>query len=182
MKLIKILYEKSTGKSAPYYYDYDLWTIIKKPIRKWITNCVAYNCPFNTVRIALYKLCGFQIGRNTFIGMHCYLDDMCFEYLKIGIDCVISYGVYFACHGWEQENQPIVVKDGAYIGMRSIIIGKNGDIRGGCDRRESSNWGRNSGKQKYPGRMQGSWGSLQNFRQRRLKPGSTASVCQEEAV
>lgn len=131
MKLIKILYEKGTGKSAPYYYDYDLWTIIKKPIRKWITNSVAYNCPFNTVRIALYKLCGVQIGRNAFIGMHCYFDDMCFEYLEIGSDCVISYGVYFACHGWEQENQPIVVKDGAYTGMRSIIIGKNGDIRGG---------------------------------------------------
>lgn len=34
MKILKILYEKTTGKTAPYYYDYSLATIIGKPIRK----------------------------------------------------------------------------------------------------------------------------------------------------
>ena len=49
MRLLKIAYEKSTGKPAPYYFDYSLLTIIAKPIRKWITNVVAANCPFNCI-------------------------------------------------------------------------------------------------------------------------------------
>ena len=49
------------------------------------------------MRVHIYKMCGFKIGRNVFIGMHCYLDDMCYDLLPIGDDVIISYGVY--CHG-----------------------------------------------------------------------------------
>lgn len=51
MRLLKKLYEKRTGKPAPYYYNYNLLTVIAKPIRKWLTNVVAANCPFNCIRI-----------------------------------------------------------------------------------------------------------------------------------
>lgn len=125
MKFIKFLYEKITKKKAPYYYEYSLWTILMKPIRKWLTNVLAANCPFNCVRIAIYRLCGFKIGKKTFIGMRCYLDDMCYDLMTIGSHCSISYGVYFACHGHNQGHLPIVVGDGAYIGMRACIISKN---------------------------------------------------------
>lgn len=131
MKLLKWAYEKINKRPAPYYYDYSPLTVIKKPIRKWITNSVAYNCPFNNVRILLYRLCGFDIGKRTFIGMHCYLDDLRFDLMHIGNDVIISYGVYFACHGRNQVSQPITVKDGAYIGMRASIISKNAGIPGG---------------------------------------------------
>lgn len=127
MKLIKFLYEKITQKPAPYYYNYSILTIIMKPIRKWLTNTLAANCPFNCVRIAIYRLCGFKIGKKTFIGMKCYLDDMCYDLLSIGNNCIISYGVFFACHGRHQGHVPIVVEDGAYIGMRANIISKNAD-------------------------------------------------------
>ena len=99
MKLLKYAYEKVKRKPAPYYYDYSLSTIIRKPIRKWITQVLAPNCVFNNVRIFLYRLCGFKIGKNVFIGMRCYLDDMCYNLLTIGNNVTISYGVYFACHG-----------------------------------------------------------------------------------
>lgn len=79
------------------------------------------------MRIWIYRLCGFEIGMHTFIGMKCYLDDMCYDLLKIGNNCIISYGVFFACHGRNQEHVPIVVEDGAYIGMRANIISKNAD-------------------------------------------------------
>lgn len=125
MKLLKRFYEIIYKKPAPYYYDYSLGKIIGKPIRKWLTNSVAPSCPFNCIRIWLYRICGFQIGRNVFIGMHCYLDDMCYDLMKIGNDVTISYGVYFACHGKNQDHYPIVVNDGAYIGMRASIISKN---------------------------------------------------------
>lgn len=125
MKILKWLYEKKMKRSAPYYFNYSIATIIKKPIRKWITNSIAYNCPFNNVRIFLYRLCGFDIGKRVFIGMHCYLDDLRYDLLHIGNDVTISYGVYFACHGKNQKSQPIVVKEGAYIGMRASVISKN---------------------------------------------------------
>ncbi len=125
MRLLKKIYEKSTGKPAPYYFNYSLLTIITKPIRKWITNVVAANCPFNCVRIFLYRLCGFKIGKKVFIGMRCYLDDMCYDLLRIGSNVTISYGVYFACHGRHQGHTPIIIEDYAYIGMRASVISRN---------------------------------------------------------
>lgn len=127
MRLLKWAYKTIKKKEAPYYYDYSLWTIICKPIRKWATNVLAANCPFNTVRLLIYRLCGFKIGKGTFIGMRCYLDDMCYDLLSIGSDCIISYGVFFACHGKNQEHVPISIEDGVYIGMRASIISRNTD-------------------------------------------------------
>lgn len=90
MRLLKKAYERKHGCPAPYYYNYSLITIILKPIRKWLTNTVAANCPFNVIRIAIYRMCGFKIGKGTFIGMKCYLDDMCYDLLSIGDHATIS--------------------------------------------------------------------------------------------
>ena len=125
MKVLPWIYKKIKKKEPPYYWNYSILTIIAKPIRKWITNLVAANCPFNCIRIFLYRLCGFKIGKGTFIGMRCYLDDMCYKQLKIGSNVIISYGVFFACHGKKQEHLPITVEDNAYIGMRANVISKN---------------------------------------------------------
>lgn len=130
MKVAKKIYEKITGRKAPYYYDYSIFKIMSKPLRKYVTNTLAANCPFNCVRVALYKLCGFKIGKHVFIGMKCYLDDMCYNLLTIGNNVTISYGVFFACHGKNQEHLPITVDEGAYIGMRASIISKNAENLG----------------------------------------------------
>ena len=124
MKLLKKCYEAVTHKKAPYYYDYSLFTIISKPIRKWCTNVLAANCPFNCIRVLIYKMCGFKIGKRVFIGMRCYLDDMCYDLMCVEDDVTISYGVYFASHGRKQKRAPIIIKSGAYIGMRATIISK----------------------------------------------------------
>ena len=125
MKLLKYVYEKCTGRDAPYYYNYSFTTVITKPIRKWFTNVVAANCPFNCIRVFIYRICGFKIGKNVFIGMRCYLDDMCYELMHIGDNVVISYGVFFSCHGVGQGHSPIIIEDGAYIGMRANLISNN---------------------------------------------------------
>lgn len=127
MKILRHIYENIYHEPAPYYYDYSLMTIIQKPVRKFISNVITPVCPFNNMRIFLYRLCGFDIGKDTFIGMHCYLDDMCYDQIRIGNHVTISYGVYFACHGKGQAHLPIVIEDGAYIGMCSRIISKNKD-------------------------------------------------------
>lgn len=127
MTILETIYHKITGKKAPYYLRYSVITLIKKPIRKWIVNVIAPNCVFNCIRIFLYRLCGFKIGKHVFIGMHCYLDDMCYKMLTIGDNVTVSYGVYFACHGKNQAHMPITIKDNAYIGMHANIISRNAD-------------------------------------------------------
>ncbi len=124
MKLLKWLYEKRTGKEAPYYYNYSLFTILCKPIRKWFANVVAANCPFNCIRILIYRMCGFRIGKGTFIGMRCYMDDMCYNLISIGKNVTISYGVFFAAHGKKQGHNPITIEDNVYVGMRASFISK----------------------------------------------------------
>ena len=47
----------------------------------------------------------------TFIGMHCYLDDLCYDKIEIGKNVTISYGVYFACHGRKQGHNKIIIED-----------------------------------------------------------------------
>ena len=144
MKIIKFLYEKITGKEAPYYYNYSIGKIVLKPIRKYFTNVVAANCPFNCIRILIYRLCGFKIGKGCFIGMRCYLDDLCYDLITIGNNVTISYGVYFACHGKNQKHLPIVIEDGAYIGMRTSIISKNKDKDNGITIGENAVIGSNT--------------------------------------
>lgn len=173
MKLLKWMYEKIHKSPAPYYYNYSILTVIKKPIRKWITNSVAYNCPFNNIRICLYRLCGFDIGKRTFIGMHCYLDDLRYDLMHIGNDVTISYGVYFACHGKNQASQPINVKDGAYIGMRASVISKNAGITGGGYWRRCHHRGKGdcrflySGQSRYTRWSDRCRNSLQDYRKYR---------------
>lgn len=57
--------------------------------------------------------------------MKCYFDDLCVDKIIIGNNVTISYGVYFACHGRKQEHNMIVIKDGAYIGMRTSITARH---------------------------------------------------------
>lgn len=70
-------------------------------------------------------MCEFKIGKGCFIGMKCYLDDLCVDKIVIGNNVTISYGVYFACHGRKQEHNMIVIKDGVYIGMRTSITARH---------------------------------------------------------
>lgn len=57
--------------------------------------------------------------------MKCYLDDLCVKELVIGEKVIISYGVYFACHGKGQEHNKLIIKDHAYIGMRASVVARH---------------------------------------------------------
>jgi len=100
---------------------------IGKYIRKVISVRVAPYMALNCVRIFLYRLCGYKIGKHVFIGMRCYLDDMDPKMLTIEDNVTISYGVFMACHGRKQRHYPITIKKNAYIGVRATVITKNGD-------------------------------------------------------
>lgn len=136
MTLLSFIYKLSHPKvkeeEIPYWYKRSLIGQIWHIIRKWICQVWAPNCTITAVRIGLYRLCGFKIGKGTFIGMKCYLDDLCVHETEIGSNVIISYGVYFACHSPYQGHNKLIIEDGAYIGMRAsiiaphdIVIGKN---------------------------------------------------------
>ena len=96
-------------------------------IRKWMSAKVIPLMVLNGWRIFFYRLCGYRIGKNVFIGMRCYLDDLEPHMLTIEDNVTISYGVFFACHGRGQDHYPITIKKGAYVGMRASVISKNAD-------------------------------------------------------
>jgi len=122
MKLAE-LYYKLRKKPVPYYAKFPAWLIVWKPIRKFINVVFIPNVPFSNLRIVLYRyLVGYKIGKNVFIGMKCYLDDLEPQSTKIEDNVTISYGCYFALHGIGQKHSYIHIKKGAYIGMRSTII------------------------------------------------------------
>ena len=126
MGVVSFFY-KLSGKPVPYYAKYSLWLIVWKPIRKFLNVAMIPNIPFNTARIFCYRLLGFRIGQNVFIGMKCYMDDIDPSKTIIEDNVTISYGCYFACHGKGQGHTNIIVKKNAYIGMRAnIISGRSG--------------------------------------------------------
>ena len=130
MRLMRWLY-RTRGKDVPYYADYPLWLIIWKPIRKWLNVVVIPNIVSTRLRVALYRLIGFKIGKNVFIGMKCYMDDVDPAMTTIEDNVTISYGTYFAVHGLDQAHTPIRIEEQAYIGMRcTILSGRNGVVIG----------------------------------------------------
>ena len=120
--IYKIRHPKVKYEQIPYWYKRTLTGEIWHIIRKWICQVWAPNCTITAIRIGLYRLCGFKIGKGTFIGMKCYLDDLCVDKIVIGNNVIISYGVYFACHGPRQGHNKIIIRNNAYIGMRANII------------------------------------------------------------
>lgn len=117
-------YRKVYKKEPPYYCYYSVFKILIKPIRKWFSAVLIPTIPFSNFRVQCYRWCGYKIGKNTFIGMRCYLDDMCYDLMEIGDNVTISYGVFFACHGRKQGHNRIVIKNGVYVGMNSSIIAR----------------------------------------------------------
>lgn len=123
--LMERLYRKRhPGKDVPYKYKYGVGTIVAKPIRKWFSAVVAPSIPFTGLRMWVYRRCGYKIGKGSFIGMHCYLDDVCWDLMEIGEHVTISYGVYFALHGRKQGHNKLLIRDGVYIGMRANIVAR----------------------------------------------------------
>jgi len=127
MKLIELYYEKVLKIDAPYYAKYSLGKIVMKPIIKFLNLVIIPNTPFLRLRVMLYRLVGFKIGKHSDIGMKCYLDEIDPSKLIIKDNVTISCNCYFTCHGKSQSHTPIIINEGAYIGMRvNVVSGKNG--------------------------------------------------------
>ena len=126
MRSVKYIYGL-LGRPAPYYADYPLRLIIWKPIRKFLNVVIIPNIVSARLRVVMYRILGFKIGKGVFIGMKCYMDDVEPSKTIIEDDVTISYGTYFAVHGRGQRHSTIRVKKNVYIGMRcDILSGEEG--------------------------------------------------------
>jgi acetyltransferase-like isoleucine patch superfamily enzyme len=126
MRIARLWYGRR-GRPVPYYADYPLRLIVWKALRKWLNVVLIPNITSARLRVALYRLIGFHVGRNVFIGMKCYLDDIDPGMITIEDNAGVSYGVYFAVHGIGQRHTPIRIRENAKIGMRTTIVsGRDG--------------------------------------------------------
>ncbi len=135
MNLASKMYEKTFRKPAPPGLGRSgPLTLAWRMFRKWLNVAVIPFVPFNAVRIWGYRLVGFRIGRNVFIGMQCYLDDMHPHRTVIEDDVVVSYRVTFACHGPRSRDQRLILRKGCYIGTGAILLGGRppGDVEIGA--------------------------------------------------
>lgn len=126
MGVLEIYYRMThPGKEKiPYAYKRSLLNEVWHLIRKFICQNIAPNCVTNFMRVNLYRLCGFKIGKDVFIGMKCYFDDVFPENLIIEDNVGISYGVYFSCHGRKQNAHTITIRKNAHIGFHAGILAR----------------------------------------------------------
>lgn len=62
MSILKVVYKITHPKTAdtdiPYYWQYSLVTVIKKPIRKFFSAVIIPTIPFNNIRVIGYRIGG----------------------------------------------------------------------------------------------------------------------------
>jgi hypothetical protein len=70
---------------VPYYEDTQKRTFRQKivKIRSTIYMLLAYACPNNKLRIFFHKRRGVHIGKNVYLGMFCFLDNLQPSYIYI---------------------------------------------------------------------------------------------------
>jgi acetyltransferase-like isoleucine patch superfamily enzyme len=77
----------------------------------------------NKVRTQLARSMGIKIGKNIYIGKYCILDDTFSDLITIEDNVVISFGATITAHDAScNKIAPVVLKKGAFIGARSVIL------------------------------------------------------------
>lgn len=101
-----------------------------KRLRNYICCVLAYVAPSNKIRVSLNRWKGVHIADGSYIGMFCFLDNAYPEYIFIEEKASINAGCYLIAHFNPMAHfrrtvlakvDPIVIKQGAMIGVRSVI-------------------------------------------------------------
>lgn len=121
-----------------------MFFIIKKAIN-FLLFRILFFCPLNSIRIKCYKWRGTKIGKNVYIGMHCYIDSAYPEYVYIEDNASLAAECFVIAHSNPYHHfqnvtpakvSPVVIKKGAWICVRAVIlpgvtIGENSIIAAG---------------------------------------------------
>ena len=97
-------------------------------VRAYINNRLANSIPHinPTFRCFLLRITGINIGKEVFIGMNGYMDDMAPQNVIIEDDATISFEVTFIGHGPKKDSaidkKFIILRSGCYVGARAVIL------------------------------------------------------------
>lgn len=92
---------------------------------------LAFFCPVNRWRITMHRWRGVNIGKNVYIGIQCAIDNAYPEYVSIEDNVSIVNETTILAHSNPMSHfegvfpsfvAPVVVKNGAWIGVKSIIL------------------------------------------------------------
>ena len=120
-------------RAVPYYEDTQKRTFIQKlqKIRSTIYLLLAYACPNNKLRIWFHRHRGVHIGKNVYLGMFCFLDNLQPTYIYIEDNVSINAGSMILTHFNPMKQfapilqarvAPVLIKKGAIVAVRSTIM------------------------------------------------------------
>jgi len=134
-------------KQIPYYEDTQKRTFIQKmkKIRNTVLSMMAYSCPVNKLRVVFHRWRGVTIGKNVYIGNHCFFDNLYPDYIYIADNASINADSMILTHFNPMKRfapilparvAPVIINEGAILAVRSTIlpgvkIGKNAIISAG---------------------------------------------------
>ena len=104
-------------------------------INKWAMGLPHIN---TALRRFLLRLGGIKMGKDGFVGMHGWFEDLYTHRIIIGEHVTISFQVTLVAHGPRRDssNMDIVIEDGAYVGchvtiLPGVTIGKKAGVGAG---------------------------------------------------
>lgn len=117
----------------PYYEETQKRTLFQKirKIKNTLCLLIAYACPSNGLRIKLHRLRGVTIGKNVYLGMFCFLDNLYPEYIIIGDNVSVNAGSMILTHFNPMKQYapilkarvaPVVINKRAIIAVKSILL------------------------------------------------------------
>ncbi len=121
------------AKKIPYYEETSKRTFKQKlrKVRNTLCFLLAYACPLNGVRKWLHRQRGVKIGKNVYIGMFVYLDNLYPEYIYINDNASINAQSMVLTHFnpriqmapiFPSMVRPVVLKEGAVVAVRCTIM------------------------------------------------------------
>ncbi len=100
-------------------------------LKNFILVQLAYNCPFNSLRIKFHRWRGVHIGNNVMIGLKVTLDHSYPEMVFIEDEVSLAGNNYILTHSnpyahfapiLESFTAPVIIKKGAWLGIGAIVL------------------------------------------------------------
>ncbi len=102
-----------------------------RKMRNIILFRLSFFCPLNSWRVRMHRWRGIHIGKHVYVGQLCVLDNAYPEYIyiedhasmvgEVSVIAHVNPCEYFSFM-LEAKVAPVVIKEGAWIGIRSVIL------------------------------------------------------------
>ena len=131
----------------PYYEETQKRTFLQtiRKIKNTILGSMAYSCPLKKLRVLFHKWRGVTIGKNVYIGNHCFFDNLYPDYIYIGDNASINADSMILTHFNPMKRfapvmsarvAPVIIGEGSILAVRSTVlpgvkIGKNAIVSAG---------------------------------------------------